>query len=604
MEQWFVIILLLVMAGLFALDKIRPDLIALSGMILLMISGILRTDEALGYFANPTVIMIAALFVVGEGISRVGLTSYIGNFISDLLKPRQESKLTVILMSSIGFLGSFMSSTGVVALFVPIVKRITVNNEIEPRKIFLPVAYAGLISGMMTLIATAPNLIVSAELKAQGYDSFQLLDFTPIGLSVLILSMVYFVVRQSLGRKREISGKSEAYSPSELLRKFDPGISVFCFEILPGSAFTGKSIEQIALRSNFGINLLAERKALGRSFRAVEISAHSILHEGSVFYAFGREEQMIDFLKTEGVKRVAYTPRQRSILREDFAMAEVIIPYDSELKGRSLHQLKREEFYHLQVVSSMRFLGARPEIFPGDHTLRAGETLLVWGTRKSLHSIQNEDRELLILDQTPPEGTQKLNKKAPVAGIIIITMILSLIFEWIPPVLSIMIAALLMVLSGCIKMEKAYKSISWGTVILVACMLPFADAMEKTGSIDAISTGLSQFLTEVSPRILMLILFLITTLLSMFISNTATAVIIAPIAIQMAVFAEVSPFPIAMTIAIASSAAFLTPVSSPVNMLVVTAGDYRFKDFLFTGLPLLILTLILSVFLIPLFFPF
>ena len=135
MEQWFVIILLVVMAGLFALDKIRPDLIALSGMILLMISGVLRTDEALGYFANPTVIMIAALFVVGEGISRVGLTSYIGNYISDRQKPRQESKLTVILMSSIGLLGSFMSSTGIVALFVPIVKRISVNSEISPRKI-------------------------------------------------------------------------------------------------------------------------------------------------------------------------------------------------------------------------------------------------------------------------------------------------------------------------------------------------------------------------------------------------------------------------------------------------------------------------------------
>ena len=195
--------LLIVIALLFALDKFRPDFVALSTLVILILSGIITANEALVAFGNPTVILVAALFIIGQGLTQTGITQGIGNRISLKIKSGQENRLTSILMSTVGIVGAFMSSTGIVALFVPVVKRITTNNNFDIKKLLMPVAYAGLISGMMTLISTAPNLIMSEELSAQGYAPFNLLDFTPIGIAMLVAAIAYFIIRSLFIRGKE-----------------------------------------------------------------------------------------------------------------------------------------------------------------------------------------------------------------------------------------------------------------------------------------------------------------------------------------------------------------------------------------------------------------
>jgi len=200
--MYFVIALLIIVAILFVIDIIRPDLVALGALCVLILSGTLSAEEALSSFGNTTVILVATLFIIGKGLSKTGITQAIGNAISLRIHSGQENLLTSVIMGTVGTVGAFMSSTGIVALFVPVVKRIATVNNINIKSLLMPLAFAGLISGMMTLISTAPNLIVSEELTKQGYEPFQMLDFTPIatksGRIISITKRIATIIRSAI----------------------------------------------------------------------------------------------------------------------------------------------------------------------------------------------------------------------------------------------------------------------------------------------------------------------------------------------------------------------------------------------------------------------
>lgn len=603
--MYFVLILLAVVAILFATDKIRPDFIALAALCILILSGILKTNEALAAFGNSTVIMVAALFIVGKALSSSGVTQMLGNFISSKVKKGQDNKLTGLLMASVALLSSFMSSTGVVSLFVPVVRKIATNNQVNIKKLLLPIAYAGLISGMTTLIATPPNLIVAEELENSGYVPFSMLAFTPIGITVLVAGIAYFFAKNKFTGKEDKA--TELDSPTrrldELRAKYNIEDAINRVQIKKGSTLIGKMVKETQLRNKYGVNVLGlEIKGhLGKDIAIV--SPETTIVEDDILYLLGTKDEIKTLCENEKIEELAYEGVHQGVLSQQLGFAEIIIPFNSPLIGLDVGQIGFKHLHNLIILGSRKFKETSTNNLK-KHKVSGGETLLICGRNKEIEQI-SEQKEQLIVYNIPFEQKSKVNtQKATTALAITALMIIMLIVNIIPSVLVVLVTSLLLIATKCVNMDQAYKSISWSTVVLVAAMMPFAAALSKTGGVDLIVNNILGLLGNSSPYLIFTCIFLLTVLLSLFISNTATAVILAPISIQIAEQASVSPYPLAMAVAIAASTAFITPVSSPVNMLVVSPGGYKFMDFVRNGLPMALITFLISVLLIPLLFPF
>ncbi len=602
--MYFVIILLIVVAVLFIIDIIRPDLIALGALCVLILSGTLSADEALSSFGNTTVILVATLFIIGKGLSKTGITQAIGNNISLRIKGEQENTLTAVIMGTVGTIGAFMSSTGIVALFVPVVKRIATMNNINIKSLLMPLAFAGLISGMMTLISTAPNLIVSEELVKQGYEPFKMLAFTPIGISMLICAILYFLIKKYLfgeNDSKKINLGSERMK--SLLKKYNIDGEIYRLEITSDTTYLDKRVSETDLRQKYNLNILGIEAAEGLANSMTIVKKDTILRKGQILYVHGYNNDVEDVCNINHLRLLAYKGVHSSLLKQEIGLAELVIPFNSNFIDESVANLGRNNFTQFNILGSKRLKSYSLDNLK-NHLIKTGESLLILGSKDDIAKLNNNTNDYIVFN-IPFDHTSEINtKKALTSVLITVLMIIFLVINIIPPVLTILIAAIMMVATRCLTMEEAYLSINWSTVILIAAMLPFASALEKTGGINLIVDQVLAVFGKSSPYVLITGLFIITVLFGSFLSNTATAVIFAPIAIKIAEASSISPYPIAMTIAIAASSAYLTPIASPVNMLVVSPGGYKFMDFVKVGFPMFIIALIVSIILIPLLFPF
>lgn len=602
--MYLVIALLLVVAILFATDKIRPDFIALGALVILVLSGTLSVDEALVAFGNPTVILVATLFIIGQGLTQTGITQAIGNNISLRIKSGEENKLISILIAVVGTIGSFMSSTGIVALFVPVVKKIATNNSFNIRKLLMPVAYAGLISGMMTLISTAPNLIVSEELSQQGYKPFNLLDFTPIGAAMLIAAIIYFLIKGYFTKDDEVESSSLGSQRMKgLLKDYNIEGEIFRLQLSGNSEYVNKRVFETDLRHGYNLNILGMEVDKGLTNSMTIVRKDTELKRDHILFVEGDSEDVKNLCKDKEITLLEYHGVHRSLLKQQIGLAEVVIPFNSSFIDHTVGDIGQNHLKQFNILGSKRLKTFSQDNLK-NHQIKTGESLLLLGSRTDISNLNKNTNDYIVFN-IPFDETSTINTKKAVTSITItILMIIMLVLNLIPPVLTVLIAALLMIGTRCLTMEEAYDSINWSTVILIAAMLPFAVALDITGGIELIANNVMEVFGNGSPYMLIAGLFIVTVVLGSFLSNTATAVILAPIGIKIAEVSDISPYPIAMTIAIAASAAFLTPVASPVNMLVVAPGGYKFMDFVKIGFPMFIIALLISLALIPVLFPF
>jgi di/tricarboxylate transporter len=602
--MYFVIILLLLVAVLFAIDLIRPDLIALFALCMLIFGGILTADEALSAFGNTTVVMVATLFIIGKGLSTTGITQAIGNNISLRIKTGQQNLLISVIMGTVGSIGAFMSSTGIVALFVPVVKRIATINNFNIKNLLMPLAYAGLISGMMTLISTAPNLIVSEELSNQGYEPFNMLDFTPIGISMLIAAILYFRFKGYFTKNKEtevVNLGSERMK--SLLKKYNIDGEIFRLLITKDSPYLNWTVSDTNLRKHYNINILGIEAGEGFANSMTVVRKDTILRLGQILYVNGFSKDIENVCSDKKLQLLAYKGVHSSLLKQQIGLAELVIPFNSGFIDETIESVGAKRFTQFNILGSKRLKSYSLNNLK-KHQVKTGESLLILGSRDDIAELNNNNNDYIVFN-IPFEHNTKINsRKATTAIVITVAMIVMLVINFIPPVLTILAAALLMVTTKCLSMEQAYQSINWSTIVLIAAMLPFASALEKTGGINLIVDSVISIFGKGSPYLLLAGLFIATVLFGSFLSNTATAVIFAPIGIKIAEASSISPYPVAMTIAIAASSAFLTPIASPVNMLVVSPGNYKFRDFVVTGLPMFVIALIISLLIIPAIFPF
>ncbi|OLO42887.1 SLC13 family permease [Alkalihalophilus pseudofirmus] len=597
------------------IGNIRSDLVALLSLLTLVLTGIISTQDALNGFSNSVVIMIAGLFIVGGGIFRTGLANQAGQLLMKASR-NSELRLLIMLMIIVGVLSGFMSNTGTVAVLLPVVVSLAMSMKTSPAKFLIPLAFASSLGGVLTLIGTPPNLIVSQTLADYGYERLSFFDFTPIGLVAFVTGIIFLVVFGPILLPKENANKRErregTVSPSEMARNYQISDKLYTVRVLQGSSMAERNLADLRIPAEFQLCVLKiERKSKeGTKFLPVTFQEmagpNSIIHEQDVLYLQGDQDNIDKICKKYGLKLTErqWTDAEKLVSRE-LGIAEVLLTPQSSLINATIEKVAFREKYNLNIIGINRkgnyFLKNMSNV-----KLRFGDALLVQGAWSDIELLAKETQDVVVVGQPQEQASMAAaSGKAPIAGAIMLMMLFLMTFEIVPAVTAVIIAAVLMVITGCLRnMDDAYGRINWESVILIAAMLPMATALENTGGVQFLADGLISLLGGYGPLAVMAGFYLATMFFSQFISNTATAVLFAPIAVTAAVNMGVSPYPLLLAVSIAASMAFATPVASPTNALVMTAGGYKFSDFVRIGVPLQLILFIVMLFSIPFFFPF
>ncbi|HBX8023761.1 TPA: SLC13 family permease [Klebsiella pneumoniae] len=607
-ELIWVLSLLAIAVVLFATGKVRMDAIALMVIVAFVLSGTLTLNEAFSGFSDPNVILIAALFIIGDGLVRTGVATKMGAWLVSVAG-NSETKMLIYLMLTVAGLGAFMSSTGVVAIFIPVVLSVSARMNTSPSRLMMPLSFAGLISGMMTLVATPPNLVVNSELLREGLHGFSFFSVTPIGLVVLILGIVYmlavrFMLKTDNGDSARDGRKRSTFR--DLIREYHLTGRARRLAIRPGSPMIGQRLDDLKLRERYCANVIGVER--WRRFRRVIVNVNGV----SEFRA--RDVLLID-MSASDVDLRQFCGEQMlepMVLRGEYfadqaldvGMAEVALIPDSEMIGKTVREIAFRTRFGLNIVGMKRD-GKAMYGSVVDEPLQLGDILLVVGNWRQIALLAKRGRDFVVLNMpVEVDDASPAHSQAPHAIFCLVLMVALMLTDEIPNPIAAIIACLLMGKFRCINAESAYKAIHWPSIILIVGMMPFALALQKTGGVDLVVKGLMDVAGGEGPYLMLGCLFMMCAAIGLFISNTATAVLMAPIALAAAKSMGVSPYPFAMVVAMAASAAFMTPVSSPVNTLVLGPGKYSFSDFVKIGVPFTILVMVVCVLLIPVLFPF
>ena len=599
LELGLVLLVLFLAIVMFTFDKPRMDFVALLVICTLPLTGVIEIKEALIGFGDPNVILIAAMFVIGEGLVRTGVARQIGDWLV-ATAGSSSNRLIVLLMVSVCLLGATMSSTAVTAIFIPVVLRICRRTGISASQLMMPLSMAALISGMTTLVATAPNMVVNAELVRRGDKGFEFFSFTPYGLPVLAMGVIYMLlVKKWLpkGNGSDTKGHTKRPTLKQWVKKYNLAGREHRLLVKPNSPLVGLRIENCKLREDAGANLVAiqrDRQLLHPTLKS-EIAAGDIL----LLDFFSTDSDIESMAERYELVILPLTGAHFTDRTQEIGMAELMVTADSDMVGKTVIQSGFRTRYGVSVIGLRRGTKAVQSELKQE-VMRVGDTLLVIGPWKSIRTAISQGGRDLVSLHLP----QEFEEVIPVPGkiwqaLVVLLIVVGLMVSGVVPnVQAALIGCVLMGAFGCIDFESAYRSIDWKTIILIVGMLPFPIALTRTGGVDMASSAITAVTSGFGMFGVLIVIFMATSLLGLFISNTATAVLMVPIALSVADRLGTSPYPFAMIVALAASTAFMTPVSSPVNTLVVTPGGYRFVDFLRIGVPFSMLVMIVSVILV------
>ena len=621
--MWITIAILVISAALFANGKVRSDIVALCALCALLVFQILTPAEALSGFSNSVVIMMVGLFVVGGAIFQTGLAKMISSRILKLAG-KSETRLFLLVMLVTAGIGGFVSNTGTVALMLPIVVSLAASANLNASRLLMPLAFASSM-GLFTLIATPPNLVIHEQLVSGGFEGLSFFSFFPVGLICVTVGTIVLLplTKWFLSTKGGKDGKKGQVGKTlnELVKEY--GLDdLYRLKVLNTSLLKGKSIVDLDVRRKYDLNIIEVRRNKNDSTQSrilkgnaplQLVSPDTQLQPEDVLYVNGAEDKVKQFVvayQLEMQKGPTAEEKAKGGKMLDFydiGIAEIVLMPSSKLINQKIKEcgfrskfnvnvlgIRRDNEYILQDLAGLR--------------LHSGDVLLVQGTWANIDRLSQDDTEWVVLGQPLAEAAKvTLDYKAPIAAAIMILMVCMMVFDFIPvaPVTAVIIAGLLMVLTGCFRnVEAAYKTINWESIVLIAAMMPMSMALEKTGASEYISNTLVSGLGVYGPFALMAGIYFTTSLMTMFISNTATAVLLAPIAMNSAMQIGANPTPFLFAVAVGASMCFASPFSTPPNALVMPAGQYTFMDYIKVGLPLQIIMGIVMVFVLPLLFPF
>ncbi len=590
-------IILAVTIVLFVWGRWSADLVALLSLLALALFSVIDTREALAGFGNPTVVMIAALFVVGEGLSRTGVTGWGGKRLLEVARG-SKIRLLVVVMAGTAGLSAFISNTGTVATLLPAVVAAAWTVGSVPSKFLVPLAFAANTGGLLTLTGTPPNIVVAQTLEQSGLRPFSFFEFALIGAPLLVAAVAYmaFVGRRILpSHSADQRPVDVAADLAALAAAYSLGDNQFRLRVRTNSPLIGMTAREAALGPNYGAPLL---RIEGR-----EIAQDIVLQHDDILVVRAPPETVDRLMHELGLSLQPPADSSEEIVSQELGLAEVIPTPRSEYLGQPMAVGQISERFPVQLLAVRR--RGQPVVDGKKITLEFGDSLLVRGTWEAIGELQSERRNFVVVG-TPEAMATEVAGLRPRAGLALVAlagMVVLMVSGIVSTVIAALIAAAVMVLGGCLSAREAYRSISWSSVVLIAAMIPMGLALEKTGGARLVAEGLVNTLGDLSPVALMAGVFLLTTGFSQVINNTATAVLVAPIVMQAAVSLGVSPHPLLMIVAVSASTAFLTPIGTTTNILVFSPGGYRFTDYVKVGLPLMLIFLAISLLLVPVIWP-
>ncbi|MBA9025048.1 SLC13 family permease [Peribacillus huizhouensis] len=596
--------------------KLRADLVALISLVILGLTGILNLEEALSGFSSPIVIMIGSLYVVGAGISLSGLAD---NIVSQLTQRKKgsEARMIIYVMATAGLLGSLLSGTAIVALMLPIVTSMALKNKKSPSRLLLPLAYATGLGGMLTMIGTTPNLVVSEILRSNEYANLTLFDFTPIGIVALVSGVIFMLTigkRLLPNRFITLNNSGKGLSASELAGMYKVYDRLHYLYIPSDSDIVGERLSELRLPVDYEITVIEiKRKTRDKQLSILTKSqnfsakADEVLYPEDIILLFGEDDAVMKFADDFELEMRPFQQEEikKHFLSSKFGLTEVLIMPHSDYENQSLQNVHFREKYQCSVLAINR-KGEYIQSELATEQLKPGDALLIHGEWENIERVSSDLQDVLVVGSVSLESETLVSKnKAMIAAGITLLMMIMLSIDLISPTLSMSLAALLMIITGCLRsIEEAYQRINWESVIFIGAIIPLVLAFEKSGGVLLVSSIIENVIQWAGPYGLLGIIYLLTMLLSFFIPNGAVAIIIAPIAYTLAENLQYSPTPILMCVAVAASMAFSSPSVSPSNALVMTAGEYTQKDFAVIGILLQLFIGIIMIFAIPFFFPF
>mgnify|MGYP000397137954 FL=1 len=616
------LIILIITVALFIWGRVRADIVALTALAALLVLGILTPAEALAGFSSPIVIMMIGLFVVGGAIMQTGLAKLTGNKLMALSRGNETiTFLLVMLVTS--FIGAFVSNTGTVALMMPIIMSIAAGSGMQSSRFLMPLAFAGSLGGMLTLIGTPPNLVIDEVLTEGGYQPLAFFSFFPVGIIVIAIGIIVLMPLSKIFLSKKQSGKKKKQGKSldDLVDEYQLLDNLHRYIVpsrRPSAALdengeqmdiVGKTLKDLSIQKKYGVSIIEirnekkSRLGLVKDVSQNMAKSSSTIQVHDTLYIIGEEEKMKRFASDYGLRKM----KDVKIDFYDLGLTEIVVMPTSNFAGLRIGEANLRKRFGINVLGVKR-----GDEYITDNLIAAklhvGDMLLVQGEWTNLAHLATDTSNWVVIDQ--PEKTADkvlLDYKAPVAAAIMLLMITMMVFDFIPvaPVTAVIIAGLLTVFAGCFRnVEAAYKTINWESIVLIAAMMPMSTALEKTGASALVSQGLVESLGSMGPTALLAGIYFTTSLMTMFISNTATAVLMAPIALVAAQQVGVSPYSFLFAVTLGASMCFASPFSTPPNALVMKAGGYTFMDYVKVGLPLQVIIGVVMTFVLPLLFPY
>lgn len=594
------------------MGRVRSDMVAMCALLALTLSGVLTPQEALAGFSSSVVLMMAGLFIVGGAILQTGLAKKASSQVMKL-GGNNELLLFLLIMAVTTFVGAFVSNTGTVALMLPIVVSIAAQSGMNASRFLMPLAFASSIGGMLTLIGTPPNLVIQETLINAGYEPLGFFSFTPVGIVTFIVGILVLAPLSKLLIKKsthEGEAGKKGKTLAQLANEYNLDSNLHLFSVRRNSSMIGKTIGKLNIYKRYKVSIMEirrETKTTGNLIHNIEQlmpNPNTVIQENDILYVSGGEPQIVSMEREFNLKR---RDDEAKFNFYDLGIVEVVLLNTSHFVGKQINETMLRSKYKINVVGVRR----DNEYIKHDLAnlkLHSGDVLLLQGSWKQIGQLRSEEDQWVVLGE-PLEQASKvsLDYKGPMAAVILALMILLMVCDFIPvaPVTAVLLASTMMILTGCFKsVEAAYKTINWESLILIAAMMPMSTALEKTGASELISHTLVNALGAMSPTVLLAGIYFTTSLMTMFISNTACAVLMAPIALSAATEMGVSPYPMLFAVTIGASMCFASPFSTPPNALVMKAGNYTFMDYIKVGLPLQIIMGIVMVAILPFIFGF
>jgi di/tricarboxylate transporter len=592
---------------MFVINRPRMDAVGLIMIVAMPLTGVVTIAETTAGFADSSIIVLAALFVVGASLVRTGVARAIGDWISRTAGG-SETRVLVLMMLAVAALGVLMGSTGVTALFIPIAQRIAQSARIAPGRLMMPISVAALTGGMLALVATPVNLVINTELERRGITPFGFFGITPFGVPMLALAIGYMLLARRLLPDRRSAEDAARGRPSlkTWIEQYGLAEREYRVRVTGASPLVGRRVDELKLRDG-GVNLLAIERSRRFVTDMLRPGPDTVIEAGDILLVDALHERADaqTLAREYALELLPLNPGGEyfSDRAQQIGMVEVMLPPESPLVRSSIRAAEVRSEYGLSVIGLRRGAKVFGRDF-ADQALRTGDTLLVIGFWSDIQRMAAGSTDVVVLNQ-PAEFDDVLpaDGKAPYALASVALMVGLMITGAVPNAHAALLAALLMGLFGCIDLNAAYRSINWPSLVLIAGMLPFSTALQRVGAVDLAADAMVAAVGEASPRVVMAALFVITSGLGLFISNTATAVLVLPLALQIGADLGAAPYPFAMIVALGASAAYMTPVSTPVNMLVVAPGGYTFGDFVKVGVPFTLIVLAVSVLMVPVLLP-